>query len=162
MSDASFHETERPADRAYAETSRSERPAADWPSFEIPAAFRAWAEKGTSQARDNWEKLKVVTDEATGAIEDSYAGASRGAAAIGLKMIEVSRANTNAAFDYAAALLAVTTLSEAVELSGAHLRRQVEALGAQSKDFAALAQKVATETARPIQQGVGGAFKTAA
>ena len=54
------------------------------------------------------------------------------------------------------------TLSEVVELSTAHLRQHFETLTEQSKSLTALAQKVATETAEPIKEGVTKAFKQAA
>ena len=52
--------------------------------------------------------------------------------------------------------------SEVVELSTAQLRKQLEALAGQSKELTALAQKVATETAEPIRQGLNKAFAQAA
>ena len=48
------------------------------PTMEVPAAFREFAEKGVTQAKDNWEKMKAATEEATDLIEDSYATASKG------------------------------------------------------------------------------------
>ena len=66
--------------------------------------------------------------------------------------------NTNAAFDFAGELIAAKTLSEMVELSSTHARKQFEALTQQSKELSALAQKVATETAEPIKSGVSKAL----
>ena len=132
------------------------------PKMEVPAAFREFAEKSVTQAKDNWEKMKAATEEATDLIEDSYATASKGAADYGLKLIEAARANTNATFDYATELMTVKSLSEAVELSTAHMRKQFDALTAQTKELTALAQKVATETAEPIKESVTSAFKKVA
>ena len=83
------------------EIPRFDMPKFDMPKMEVPAAFREFAEKGVNQAKDNWEKMKAATEEATDLIEDSYATASKGAADYGLKLIEAARANTNAAFDFA-------------------------------------------------------------
>ena len=58
--------------------------------------------------------------------------------------------------------MTVKSLSEAVELSTAHARKQFDTLTAQSKDLAALAQKVATDTAEPVKEGVSKAFKKVA
>jgi hypothetical protein len=74
----------------------------------------------------------------------------------------VSRANTNSAFDYASQIMGAKSLSEVVELSSAHLRKQFDAFNAQGKELTALAQKVATDTAEPIKQGVSAAFKKVA
>ena len=134
----------------------------EMPKMEVPAAFREFAEKSVTQAKDNWEKMKAATEEASGLIEGSYATATKGGADYGLKLIEAARANTNAYFDYAGQMLAVKSLAEAVELSTAHLRKQFEVLTAQSKDLSALAQKVATETCEPIKESVTSAFKKVA
>ena len=44
----------------------------------------------------------------------------------------------------------------------AHARKQFDALNAQTKELTALAQKLATDTAEPIKQGVSTAFKKVA
>jgi phasin len=144
------------------EIPRFDLPKFDIPKMEVPAAFREFAEKSVTQAKDNWEKMKAATEEASDMIEDSYATASKGAADYGLKMVEVARANTNAYFDYAAQMLGVKSVSEAVEVSTAHMRKQFDAMNAQTKELAALAQKVATETCEPIKDSVSTAFKKVA
>lgn len=139
-----------------------EMPKFEIPSFEVPAAFREFAEKGVSQAKANWEKVKAATEETTDLLEDSYSTASKGTADYGLKMIEIGRANTNAAFDFATEMMTVKSLSEAVELSTAYARKQFDAMSAQSKELTTLAQKVATETVEPIKECVTSAFKKVA
>jgi phasin len=133
-----------------------EMPKSELPNFEIPkmeilAAFREMAEKSVSQAK-----------EATDVLEDTYAAATKGASDYGLKVIEAARANTNAAFDFASQLMTVKSLSEMVELSTAHTRKQFEALTAQSKELAAIAQKVATDSAEPVKESFGKVFKKVA
>ena len=144
------------------EIPRFDLPKFDVPKIEVPAAFREFAEKGVTQAKDNWEKMKAASEEASDLIEDSYATASKGAADYGLKLIEASRANANSMFDYASRLMTVKSLSEAVELSTAHMRKQFDTMNAQTKELSALAQKVATETAEPIKESVTSAFKKVA
>jgi len=77
-------------------------------------------------------------------------------------VIEIARANTNAAFDFMESLFGVKSASEMVELSTAHARSQFETLSGQSKELAALAQKVATDTAEPIKSGMNRAFSKVA
>jgi phasin len=138
-----------------------EMPKFEVPNFEVPAAFREFAEKGVNQAKANWEKVKAATEETTDLLETSYTTATKGASDYGQKVIEISRTNTNAAFDFAGQMLTVKSLSEAVELCTAHSRKQFEALTAQSKELTALAQKVATESYEPIKDGMASAFKKA-
>ena len=140
------------------EMPKFERPKFDMPKFEMPAALREFAERGIAQAKDTNEKLKAAVEEATNVLETTYSTATKGASDYGLKVIEVARANTNSAFDFAGEFVAAKTLSEVVELSGAHARKQYEALTAQTKELGALAQKVATDTVEPIKSSVSKAF----
>lgn len=132
------------------------------PKIEVPAAFRELAERSVAQARDGYEKMKAVAEDATDVLEDTYATASKGAADYTLKAIEIARANTNAAFDFASELMTVKSLSDAVELTSAHTRKQLDAYIAQAKELSSLAQKVAVETSEPLKSGVNKAFKIAA
>jgi hypothetical protein len=58
--------------------------------------------------------------------------------------------------------MTVKSLSEMVELSTAHTRKQFEALTTQSKELAAIAQKVATDSAEPVKESFGKVFKKVA
>jgi hypothetical protein len=54
------------------------------------------------------------------------------------------------------------SLSDFVELSSAHARKQFETLASQSKELATLVQKVATETTEPVKESVNKVFKKVA
>src|SRR6266481_5820070 len=144
------------------EMPKFELPNFEMPKMEIPAAFREMAEKSVSQAKETYEKMKSAAEEATDVLEDTSAAATTGASDYGLKVSEAARANTNAAFDFATQLMTVKSLSEMVELSTAHTRKQFEALTAQSKELAAIAQKVATDSAEPVKESFGKVFKKVA
>src|SRR4029079_1763112 len=128
------------------EIPRFDLPKFEMPKMEVPAAFREFAEKSVTQAKDNWEKMKAATEEATDMIETSYSTASKGASDYGLALIDAARSNTNAAFDFYSKIMTAKSLSEFIELSTSHARKQFEAMSAQSKDLSALAQKVAAES----------------
>ena len=142
--------------------SKTQAPFPAFPGVEAPAAFRDMAEKSLSQAKDSYEKIKSAAEEATGVLEDTYATATKGAADYAHKVLEMARENTNANFDFAVELLGAKTLSDVIELSSAHARKQFEAMSEQSKELAALIQKVATEAAEPIKEGMSKAAKKAA
>ena len=137
-------------------------PKFELPKMEVPAAFREFAEKGVSQAKESYEKLKTAAEEATGVVETTYAIASKGTTEYGLKLIEAAHTNTNAAFDFAAELMSVKSFSEMIELSTKHARKQFETLSEQTKELTVLAQKVTTETAEPVKAGITKAFKNVA
>src|ERR1700730_10179096 len=153
--------TNKPTASAF-EMPKFEMPKFEIPKVEMPAAFREFAERGAAQAKDTYEKMKGAAEEATDVLETTNSPAAKGASDYGLKVIEATRVNTNAAFDYAGELFTAKSLSEVVELSSAHARKQFEALTQQSKELGALAQKVATETAEPIKNGMNKAFSKVA
>lgn len=143
-----------------AATPKFEMPKYDLPTMEVPEAMREFAEKGVQQAKDAYDRIKTAAEEATNMLEDTYATASKGAAEFNLKALDALRANFNASFDYMQQLMGVKTLSEAVELSASHVRKQFDALTAQGKELSSLATKVQTDTAEPIKAGVSKSFKT--
>lgn len=131
-------------------------------TLEAPAAFREFAEKGITQAKDNYEKMKSAAEEASSLMESTYSSATKGAADYGLKLIEAARTNSNAALDYASELVAAKTLSEVVEVASTHARKQFETFSAQMHELTALAQKVVTETTEPLKDGVTRVVKKVA
>jgi phasin len=142
-------------------------PSADLPQFEATAAqatvaFRDFAEKGIGQAKANYAKMKSAAEEATSILETTYANATKGVADYSLKVVEIGRANSNAAFDYAAELLGARTLAQLVEISTSHARKQIEQFAEQAKELSSLAQRVATSTAEPIKDGFTNLAKKAA
>ena len=144
------------------EMPKFEMPTFEIPKVEMPAAFREFAERGVAQCKDSYEKMKAAAEDATDVLETTYSTASKGTSEYGLKVIEAARVNTNAAFDFVGELMAAKSLSEAIELSSAHTRKQFEALTEQSKELGALAQKVATDSAEPIKSGMSKVFNKVA
>ncbi len=130
--------------------------------FQVPEQVRAFAEKGVSQARESYQKLKEAAETNNGAMEAAYTSATKGAGDFTAKVIEIAKTNTRSAFDFAQALMGVKSLPEAFELVNSHARKQFETLTAQSKDLADITQKCATETVEPIKAGAAKAFKTVA
>ena len=151
-----------PFDVSKFEMPKFELPGFDLPKFEVPAAFREAAEKGVAQAKEGWEKMKSATEEATEVLEESYTTAAKGTSEYGLKVIDAARTNTNAAFDFATEIATAKSLSELVELSTAHARKQFETVSAQTKELTSLAQKVTADTVEPFKTGFTSAFKKVA
>jgi phasin len=130
--------------------------------FEVPEQMRAFAEKGVSQARDNYAKFKDAAETHNGTIEAVFSTASKGASEYSAKLMEIMKANTTATLDFAQELLGVKSPSEAMELWSAHAKKQYETFTANAKELAELSKKVATETAEPIKASASKLFKPAA
>jgi phasin len=133
----------------------------EMPKMEVPGEFREMTDKGVAHARDTYAKAKVASEETVDLLENIYATAAKGATDYNLKVIDIARTNTRAAFDYAHELLGVKSPSEFIELSTAHMRKQFDIVSAQNKELCALAQEVATEAAEPIKTGVSKALNKA-
>jgi hypothetical protein len=73
-------------------------------------------------------------------------------------VINATRINTSAAFDFYAKLMTMKSFSDVVELATAHARTQFEAVTAQSKELAALTQNVTTETSKPMMERLTKTF----
>src|SRR5215510_8870982 len=130
--------------------------------FEVPEQMRAFAEKGVSQARDNYAKFKDAAESHNGTIEAVFNCASKGASAYSAKVMEFLKANTTSNLDFAQELLGVKSPSEALELWTGHSRKQFETFNVQAKELAELAQKIAAETSEPIKVNAAKYYKPAA
>ena len=69
-------------------------------------------------------------------------------------VIEFAQTNTKAALDFVQKLSGVKSPSEFIELSTDQSRKQFETLTEQTKELAALAQKVTLAAAEPLKTGV--------
>jgi len=130
--------------------------------FEVPEQMRAFAEKGVSQARDNYAKFKDAAETHNGTIEAVFTTASKGLSEYTAKLMEMMKAGTTANLDFAQALFGVKSPSEAMELWTSHAKTQYETFTAHSKELAELTKKVATETVEPIKANASKLFKPAA
>ena len=139
-----------------------EMPKFDMSNMEMPEAFRELTEKGVAHAKDTYAKAKMASEEAADLLQNTYAAVAKGTTDYNLKLIEIARTNTRAAFDYADELLGVKSPSEFIELSTAYMRNQFDTLSAQNKELCARAQELATEAAKPIKQSVTKAFNKVA
>ena len=127
-----------------------------------PQVLREMAEAGTTHAKETFEKMSAVTTEAADLVKDSCSAAVKGAQDYNTKFIEFTHANTNSAFNFVQKLFSVKSPTEFVELSTEHARSQLETLTDQTKQLAALAQKVTLATAEPLKIGVAKAFNRVA
>ena len=132
------------------------------PEKNAPEAFREMAEKGTTQAKETCDKIDAATTEAADLIKNSYSTAVKGMQEYNNRIIEFAHANTNAAFDFVQKFSGVNSPTAFVELWTEHARKQVETLTEQSKQLAALGQKVTRTTDEPLKTGVANPFNIAA
>jgi len=75
--------------------------------FEVPEQMRAFAEKGVSQARDNYAKFKDAAETHNVTIEAVFTTAAKGASEYSTKLMEFMKANTTATLEFAQELLGI-------------------------------------------------------
>jgi phasin len=121
------------------------------PQTEIPEAVRAAAERGVKQMRAAYDAMRSATEQAGGLIEESCGVTSRGLHELGLQFVEAARAQANASFDFAGALIGARSPSQALELQTAYARQQFETATTQTKDFAATATRLVADGAKPYR-----------
>jgi phasin len=131
------------------------------PAAEVQQSFRSALEKGVVESRAAFAKAKSAADETASAFEVSFAAAKDGAFAINTKAFEAMRANADANFDFLKAVFAVKSLPDLITLQTDFVRKQVETMTGQSKDFGALAQKAMAGAVEPIKEQVARSFKLA-
>jgi phasin len=117
--------------------------------------------KTTAQAKEAYGKMSAATTEAADLIKNSYSTAVKGVQEYNNKLLEFTQANTNAAYDFVQKLSGVTSPSAFAELSTGHARRQLETLTEQTRQLAALAQKVTLATTEPLKSSITKAFNPA-
>lgn len=119
--------------------------------FEVPEQVRAFAEKGVSQARENYAKFKDAAETHNGTVEAVFASASKGASEYTAKLMEFAKANTTAHLDFTQELLGTKSPTDAFQLWSGHAKTQLETFQAQAKELFELTQRIASETAEPIK-----------
>lgn len=130
--------------------------------FEVPEQMRAFAEKGVSQARENYAKFKDAAETHNGTVEAVFTSASKGASEYTAKLVEFMKANSSAQLDFAQQLFGAKSPTEAMELWTGHTRKQFETFQSQAKELVELTQRVAAETAEPIKASASKYIPSAA
>lgn len=126
----------------------------EFPTFDASKAtdqIRTFAEKGLTQSKEAYAKMKSSAEEAQKAIETTYETAKTASNEVSLKAIGALRANAELTLSHLEALLGVKSVSEFVELQTAFVRKGVELSVEQAKDLQATTSKAAETVAQPIK-----------
>jgi phasin len=130
--------------------------------FEVPEQMRAFAEKGVSQARENYAKFKDAAESHNGTVEAVFSSAHKGASEYAAKVMEFMKANTTSQLEFTQQLFSVKSPQDAFALWTGHSKTQLETFQAQAKELVELTQRVAAETAEPIKASAAKFAKPAA
>lgn len=115
----------------------------------LTEGFREFAEKGATQSREAYAKMKTAAEEATKTVETTLQSAQAGSVELGLKAIDVMRTNADMSLSHMEALLGVKSVSELIELQTAYIRKQAEVTVEQAKSLQDATRKLAEGVAKP-------------
>jgi phasin len=123
-----------------------------FPKIALPGVIGELAEQGVARAQQGCEKIKVASEEMTEALRETYSSNARSATDYGLKVLEISNANTASAIDFFAHVLGSKSVTDVVTLTVAQAHKAFDTASAQNKQLWGLAEKLATETGEPIKK----------
>ncbi len=126
----------------------------------LSESFREFAEKGATQTKEAYAKMKEAAEDATKTVEATLESAQAGSVELGLKAIEALRTNAENSLSHMEALLGVKSVAELFELQTAFLRKQAEVVVEQAKTMQEATRKVAEKVAEPGKSAAEKALKT--
>ncbi len=112
-------------------------------SFEIPAEFRALAEKSVEQARQAFDSIMAAAAQAATRADRQAADARAGAKEVGELAVRFAERNIAASFDFAQQLARAKDSEEVLALHADYVKRQIAALTDQGKELSKEAAKMA-------------------
>jgi phasin len=107
------------------------------------------------------QKSKATAEKSVRAVEQSYLATVDNMRDYIIKMIDMAQANTETVFELARQLASAKAPSDFAEVWTALVRKQYEMLSEQAKELTALGQKMAGESAQPIERNIEQAFAKA-
>ncbi|WP_150524729.1 phasin family protein [Roseibium sediminis] len=122
--------------------------AVDKTGFEVPEQMRDMAEKSVDQARKAFDEFMSVTQKAVAQAEESASAVQSGAGDMQRKSLSYAEEHIDAAFNFARSLVKATDMEQVVALQQDFMRKQMEALGEQSRDLSDRAVKAAQDAGK--------------
>lgn len=120
----------------------------------VPDSVREAVETGVTQAKKSYDRVKASAEEATEALEESFAAAMRGANDFNEQVMDAFKTDARAQFDLVRDLAAAATPAEALELQSKFLYERIDAAQARSAALAKLVSRFTSEAAEPMRASV--------
>ncbi len=126
----------------------------------LTEGFRDFAEKGATQSREAYAKMKAAAEEATKTVESTMQSAQAGSVELGLKAIDALRTNAEVSLTHMESLLGVKSFAELIELQTGFIRKQAEITVEQAKSMQEAARKIAEDVTKPGKEAAEKAITT--
>jgi phasin len=131
---------------------RSADMSTDKTGFEVPDQMREFAEKSVDQARKAFDDFMGATHKAVSQVEDSASVVQAGAADVNKKALTYAEEHVDAAFKFAQELVKAGTVEDMMKLQQDYLRKQMESLGEQAREFSNTASKAVQDATKAAQK----------
>ena len=114
--------------------------------------LRSFVERSGARSQEACEDIRTTSENLAETLQEVCSSNASGATSYGLKLIEISGANTTSAIDFVSRLLGSRSMADVLNLSAAESRKAFEAAAAQNSELWGLAQDLAKEAAEPIRK----------
>ena len=105
------------------------------PMSQFPILLQGLSEQNAERAKEHWQTMKSASEKLAATVRDSYSTATNESVDYCLKVMANVSSNAQAALELATALAKAKTPSEIIEISSAHVRRQMEIMVDQNRQL---------------------------
>jgi hypothetical protein len=110
-------------------------------------------------ARENFDKTLATGAETVRGVQEGVTSALENVRDLNVRLIDMARANTDAAFDFAREVAEAKAPSDLVQVWTTHATKQFDMLTKQAGELTRLGQQFASTSSEPVTRRVGQASK---
>jgi hypothetical protein len=110
-------------------------------------------------ARESFDKTFATGTEAVRGVQEGFTSALENVRDLNVRLINIARANSNAAFDFAREVAEAEAPSDLVQAWSTHATKQFDMLTKQASELSTLGQQFAATSSEPITRRAGPASK---
>src|SRR5215831_14458687 len=110
-------------------------------------------------ARENFDKTLETGAETVRGVQEGVTSALENVRDLNVRLIDMTRANTDAAFDFAREIAEAKAPSDLVQAWTTHATKQFDVLTKQANELTTLGQQFVTTSSEPLTRRVGQGSK---
>jgi hypothetical protein len=111
-------------------------------------------ESAIRTARENFDKTLTTSAETVREVQEGFTSALENVRDLNVRLIDMARANTDAAFDFAREVAEAEAPSDLVQAWSTHATKQFEMLTKQASELTTLSERFAS-TSEPVTRRAG-------
>jgi hypothetical protein len=110
-------------------------------------------------ARESFDKTLETGADTVRGVQEGFTSALENVRDLNVRLIDMARANTDAAFDFAREVAEAKAPSDVVQAWSTHATKQFDMLTKQASELSTLGQQFASSSSEPITRRVGPGSK---